>query len=164
MVKLRVLESILYILILLKGKLRLCCWAVLHHPHPPVQLVGKIVGIWPKGSQSTDGPVTYDMPGMKKWEEPIRFSPLGIWFRELQELNQLGKGQKQRECQGGRVEATKSQNYMQAKVMRKQKLWVNRKLTGRKQRVKQMPGAAKLSWALDDGGSRVHRAAFALKT
>lgn len=45
MVKLRVLESILYMLILLKGKLRLCCWAVLHHPHPPVQLVGKIVGI-----------------------------------------------------------------------------------------------------------------------
>lgn len=66
---------------------------------------------------------------------------LGNLIQKTPRAELVRKGAETAIMPGGRVEATKSQNHMQAKVMKKQKLWVNRKLPGSKQRVKQMPGA-----------------------
>lgn len=75
----------------------------------------------------------------------------------------IRKGTETARVPGGRIEATISQNHMQAKVMRKQKLWVNRKLTGSKRsRAELTPGAGEhlaVRW-----WSAVPRAAVALET
>lgn len=94
---------------------------VLYHPPPPTQLMDWVVGIWPKGSRATDKPVTYDMSETEKISRAYQILTLGIWFRKLQELRQLGKGQKRQECRAGdRVEVTK------AKSICKPRLWGSR--------------------------------------
>lgn len=82
-------------------------------PPTPPSALGEAVGTWPRGSHSTDWPVTYDLGGIENMSSPIWFSLLGIWFTKLQGLNQLGKGQKRQELPGGgREEATAGQNHM----------------------------------------------------
>lgn len=128
--------------------------------------LGEAVGTWPRGSHSTDWPVTYDLGGIENMSSPIWFSPLGIWFTKLQGLNQLGKGQKQQELPGGREEATRGQNLTLAKLMRKQKLWVNRKLTGRRtgwRTAEQTPGAQSTWWWERMEGATVPREIWALQ-
>lgn len=99
------------------------------------------MGIWPTSSQSRDRPVTCDMDRIEKMNRANQILTLGNLIQKTPRAGLVRKGAETATVPGGRVEATKSQNHMQAKVMKKQKLWVNRKLPGSKQRVKQMPRA-----------------------
>lgn len=60
---------------------------------------------------------------MKKGkQESIRFSPLGDLIQKTARAGSVRKGAETARVPEGRVEATRSQNYLHAKVMRKQKL------------------------------------------
>lgn len=136
----------MWTLTLLKGKLRPCCLGSPTAPSSSSSLVGKIVGIWPKDSQSTQSgqwPVTW--LGLKHMSRANQILTLGNLIQKTPRAEPVRKGAETVRVPGSRVEATKSQSHMQAKVMKQQKLWVNRKLTGSKQRVRPMPGAGEHS-------------------
>ena len=62
--------------------------------------------------------MTYDMAGIEKMSRANQILTLG----NLIQKTPVRKGAETARVPGGRAEATKSQNHMQAKVMRKQKL------------------------------------------
>lgn len=143
-----------------KGNWDFAAWAVWWHPLAPAQLVGKVVGIWPKGNQSPDRPVTYDMAEIEKTSRANWILTLGNLIQETPRAEPVRKGAETARVPGGRVEATKSQNHMQAKVMRKQKLWVTGSWLAASREASRCQERVS-TWLWDDG---VVRATLALKT
>lgn len=62
------------------------------------------------------------MPGIEKMSRANQILTLGNLIQRTPRAEPVRKGAEMARVLGGRVEATKSQNHVQAKVMRKQKL------------------------------------------